>query len=177
MTVFLHESKEGKIGFNPSSESDPARHWIFTRENAGFRFYFLVHDRDEVLGYKIRPRSLQWIGRFIYGREINYLEEPCEEVAELVSEAVEVREEPLDIGLMEKHCPGCQRFHEVTVMPKMDLAIHGVPGQRVFEETCPDCGESFVVKKTLWNLPGEGYPENRCELDESRLWEYSRRTP
>jgi len=177
MTEFLAEaSAEGKVAYSPSTETDTGRHWIFNWENAGFNFNFVVHDRDGVLGYEVYSKNLRWIGQFIYPRKFEYVEEPCEEVSELVEDAVEIREEPLDIGKMELSCPECRTVYWEYVMPKMDLVIHGAPAQRVFVETCPECGEEMVDKKT-YDAGEASYPEDVSEIDESKLWEHSRRTP
>lgn len=176
MTEFLAEaSAEGKVAYSPSSEIDTGRHWIFNRENAGFNFNFVVHDRDGVLGYEVYAKDIQWVGRFLYPRNFQYVDELCEEVSELVEDAVEIREEPMDIGTMETYCSGCHTHYEVDVMPKMDLVIHGVPAQRLYVETCPDCGEDLIEKKT-YDAEETSYPEDASELEETRLWEHSRRT-
>jgi len=175
-TVFLHEIADGNIAYNPGTEEDEERHWVFNWKNGGYNFNFVVHDRRDRRGLQIYAKDIQWIGSFVYHHDVEYVEEPCETVRELVSESVEIREEPLDIGVMDKYCPSCSTLHEVKVMPKMDLVIDGKPAQRIFEETCRECGESFVEKKT-YNIRRQGeYPKRREELDADELWEFSRRS-
>lgn len=175
-TVFLHETADGNVAYNPATEEEPEQHWVFNWENAGYNFNFLVSDREDVLGMEIRARDIQWVGQFLYNREIEYVEEPCEQVQQLLSECVEIREEPLDIGEMKKYCSGCHLHHRVNVMPKMDLVIDGEPAQRIFKEQCPECGEDMVAKKT-YNIKTEGeYPKERGDLEADDLWRYSRRS-
>lgn len=177
MTRFLHEVEEGRVAFSPSTEKDTGLHWIFNRENGGFDFTFVVHDRDGVLGREIYARNLRWIGHFVHRVKFEYVDEPSEEIRELVSESVKIREEPLDIGKMELSCPGCRTVYWEYVMPKMDLVINGSPAQRIFVETCPECGEDLIDKKTYGPGSDREYPEDASELDTGKLWEHSRRTP
>jgi hypothetical protein len=148
MTRFLHEAGNGTVAYNPPSEQDSGRHWIFNRENAGFNFNFVVQDRDNVLGYEVYAKDIQWIGRFLYGREIRYVEELCDEVRELVSDCVEVREEVSSFEEVRLYCSSCHTHHEVDVRPEMVLMVEGEPGQKVFEEKCPTCGEKIIDKET-----------------------------
>jgi len=148
VTVFLHETSEGKVAFSPSTEKDTGRHWLFNWENSGFNFNFVVHDRDGVLGYEIYAKDSNWIGRFLYNREIEYVEEPCEEVRELVSDSVEIRDLPDTTVSFKKRCSNCDAVFIGDVRPKIELMIEGEPRQQVFEETCPTCGEKLVEKKT-----------------------------
>jgi len=178
MTRFLHEVQgEGRVAFSPSTEKNTGLHWIFNWENAGFNFTFVVHDRDGVLGREIYARKLRWIGHFLHRVKFEYVDEPCEEIQELVSDSVEIREEPMDIGKMELSCPECRNLYSEYVMPKMDLVINGSPAQRVFLERCTKCGEELIDKKTYGPNTYPEYPEDGSELDASKLWEHSRRTP
>jgi len=146
LTRFLHEAGNGTVAYNPPSEQDSGRHWIFNWENGGFNFNFVVHDQDGVLGYEVYSKDMQWIGRFLYGREIEYVEELCDEVRELVSDCVEIREAPSSFEEVRLYCSSCHTDHEVDIQPKMELVIEAEPGQKVFEEECPDCGRNLVKK-------------------------------
>jgi hypothetical protein len=146
LTRFLHEAGNGTVAYNLPSEQDSGQHWIFNRENAGFNFNFVVQDREDVLGYEVYAKDIQWIGRFLYGREIKYVEELCDEVQEVVSNCVEIREGQSDFEEVRLYCSSCHTDHDVAIQPKMELMIEGEPGQQVFEEDCPDCGENLVKK-------------------------------
>ncbi|SDX66182.1 hypothetical protein [Halobellus clavatus] len=146
MTRFLHEAGNGTVAYNTASDQDSGRHWIFNWENDGFNFNFVVQDQDDVLGYEVYAKDIQWIGRFLYEREIRYVEELCDEVRELISEYVEIREEPSNFEEVRLYCSSCRTDHEMDVRAKMELMIEGEPGQQVFEESCPTCGEKLVEK-------------------------------
>jgi len=37
----------------------------------------------------------------------------------------------------------------LDVVPELELVVEGAVGQRVFEDSCPFCGEEMVQKETL----------------------------
>jgi hypothetical protein len=55
------------------------------------------------------------------------------------------------------------------------LVIHGYPAQRVFEETCPSCGDELFDKTAYLQSDEREYFDSLSEIDEDRLWEHSRR--
>lgn len=72
-------------------------------------------------------------------------------------------------------CSECLTNYKVTVLPKMDLVIHGEAAQRFFVETCPECGNQMLEKKARPS-GSRRYYIDASELDEIKLWEHSRRT-
>ena len=149
MTVFLHERAKGTVAHNPSTDEDNGRHWIWNRHRHGYIFDFVVHDREGTLGFEIYGKDLDWIGRFIYNREIDYVEEPCEPVQNVVEECVEIREDLGDSVEMRKRCPNCDSTCSLDCAPELELMIEGTTEQRIFEAACPSCGEDMVKKEML----------------------------
>jgi hypothetical protein len=177
MTVFMHEvhGKENVATFEPTPDY-PDKQWIFTLQNEGFIFHLSVHDREDSDRLDMRSRGLQWIGSEVYNREM-VLKKPCERVLNALDERVEFREDGLDIDEIFIGCKGCDSVFDVTLMPKMDMVIDGCAAERYFLEYCPECGEEIVDVKTYSIADRREYADDPSELDESRLWEHSRRTP
>lgn len=175
MTVFLNEVGGGdKVAYLPPTEKFPDELWIFDWMNAGYHLNFTVGRREEDKVLEVRGRDIQWIGRKIYNKEMELVQQPCEQVQKLVDESVEIREEPIDVAAMHTSCTGCSKRYSVEVMPKMDLLIDGYPAYRVFEEQCPKCGKQLVDKVVYPSSEQREYYDSVSEV-EDLLWPHSRR--
>ena len=146
MTVFLHESADGNIAHSPPTNDDRSEQWVFRREHDGFYFNFKIEDKTGILGYQITAKKLEWIGHFVYHKDIEYLKAPPSPIQDVVENSVAIREPPETEATFHRRCPDCGTDHWYDTVPEIALVIDDQLAQYVFREQCSDCGTEIVEK-------------------------------